>query len=492
MAIVKSSSEKASSDAVKPKASSDAIKLYAETVTVHPRRVRGIFRTIKWWAMAVLLAFWHLAPFLRWDRGPGAPDQMILIDLAARRAYFAFIEIWPQEVYYLTGLLMLAALTLFLMSALAGRIWCGFLCWQTVYTDLFVAVERWIVGDRNARIAMERRKGDAEKLMKRGAVTVIWLLIALACGISFALYFDNAPTLLREIFDGTAGMGTYTAIGVVGGACFLLAGYAREQVCIYMCPYARFQSAMFDEHSLIISYEAWRGEPRAPARKGQSFDGRGHCIDCRMCVQSCPTGIDIRDGNQLACIGCGLCIDACNTMMDKHGLPRGLISYDSVVNQLGREKGGETKFRLVRPRTIVYAGALAVVGVVMLTALVNRRTVEVNILHERSPLYVQERNGDLRNGYTYKILNMVRRDREFNLRVDGLPGATVMVIGDEDQGSKPELDVAADTVGTFRVYVTAPQGSTKGKATPLYFVLTDKRNGSQLRSEGLFAGPDQE
>ena len=473
-----------------PAKTSNAAQLYADTVKIHPRAVRGTFRTIKWWAMVATLAFWQLAPFLRWDRGPGAPNQAILADMAGRRGYFFFLEIWPQEVYYLTGLLLLAALTLFLMSALAGRVWCGFLCWQTVYTDLFVAVERWIVGDRNVRIAMDRRKWDADKLLRRGAVTVIWLVIAAACGISFVLYFADAPTLIREIFAGTAGLAVYSAIAIVGGFCFLLAGWGREQVCIYMCPYARFQSAMFDEHSLIISYEAWRGDPRAPARKGQSFEGRGHCVDCRMCVQSCPTGIDIRDGNQLACIGCGLCIDACDSVMDKYGLPRGLISYDSVVNQQGRGRGEKTRFRIVRPRTIVYAGAVAVVAIAMTASLVTRRTTEVDILHERSPLYVQLGNGSIRNGYTYKVLNMVRKDRAFTLSVADLDGAELSVVGDEGHEHHPELDVAADSVGTFRVYVTAPQSSTKGKATQLYFILTDKADGSQTRNKGLFAGPD--
>ncbi|MGE5476451.1 MAG: cytochrome c oxidase accessory protein CcoG [Bacteroidales bacterium] len=468
----------------------DSNALYAETVTIHPRKVKGTFRSIKWWLMAALLAFFHLAPFIRWDRGPGAPSQAILADMAGRRGYFFFIEIWPQEVYYLTGLLLVAAIALFFMSAVAGRVWCGFLCWQTVYTDLFVLVERLVVGDRNARIKLDREPWSARKLVKKGIIQAVWLLISLACGIAFTLYFDDAFTGLREIFTLQASMGTWSAIAIVGGGCYLLAGFAREQVCLYMCPYSRFQSAMFDEHSLIISYEAWRGEPRAPARKGQSFEGRGHCIDCKMCVTACPTGIDIREGLQMACIGCGLCIDACNTMMDRMKLPRGLISYDSNANLQAREKGEKAQTRLVRPRTIIYTTLLSAIGAAMVFMLSTRHTVEVNVLHERSPLFVQLSDGSIRNGYTYKVLNMVRKDRTFELTVSGIPGASIEVVGDNaGKGAQTELQVPGDEVGTFRIYVTAPDSSIQNSKTPLMFQLTEKAEGHVVRSETLFAGP---
>ena len=464
--------------------------LYAETIKIQPRKVKGTFRSFKWYAMILLLAVWHIAPFIRWDRGPDAPDQAILIDLAGHRAYFFFIEIWPQEVYYLTGILMMAAIALFLMSAAAGRIWCGFLCWQTVYTDLFVAVERWVIGDRNVRIALDRGPWTSKKIVKFAAVQVLWLLISAACGIGFALYFGDAVTLLPKILTGAADSGIYIAISIVGGCCYLLAGFAREQVCIYMCPYARFQAAMFDEHSLLITYEAWRGEPRASARKNQSFEGRGHCIDCRMCVQTCPTGVDIRDGLQLGCIGCGLCIDACNVMMDKYGLPRGLIRYDSNDNQILREKGEQTKIRLIRPRTLIYSTILAAVGCVMLYSLTFRSSLEVSILHERSPLFVQLGNGNIRNGYTYKVVNMARRDRTFTLSAMGIEGAHFEVIGG-GSGAEVDLDASGDNVSTYRVYVTVPEAATKGKSTPLYFVLTDKQDGTVVRSSQLLAGPDK-
>lgn len=462
---------------------------YAEHVAIHPRAVKGAFRTVKWWLMVISLAVWYLAPFLRWDRGPGAPDQAILVDLGEGRAYFFFLEIWPQEVYYITGILLFSAILLFFMSALAGRVWCGFLCWQTVFTDLFVQVERWVIGDRNARIALDRQPWTGSKIAKMGLVNLIWLLISLATGISFTLFFGNAPTVLENIFTGQASIPTYAFIAIIGGGCFLLAGYAREQVCIYMCPYARFQSAMFDEHSLIISYETWRGEPRGPAKRGDDFSNRGDCVDCRMCVVSCPTGIDIRDGTQLACIGCGLCIDACNAIMDKFGRPRGLISYDSQANLDAKARGEKTRVRPVRLRTILYVLLLLFVGGVIAFGLSTRSTTEWNILHERSPMFVQMSDGTVRNGYTMRVINKIREDRHFTLSTRGIDGAVIEVIGDTGTGPSLTLDLPGDHVGTFRLYVSVPQGNIKESPSPLEFVLTDNASGQAITYISQFYAP---
>jgi cytochrome c oxidase accessory protein FixG len=464
------------------------VPFYKERGNCQPRAVTGLFRDLKWWAMAVTLGWWHLMPFLRWDRGPGAPNQAILIDMPGRRAYFFDIEIWPQEVYYITGILLMSAIFLFLMSALAGRVWCGFLCWQTVYTDLFVQVERWFIGERTQRMAFRQAPLSAGKLARLAAVNVVWAAIAAACGIGFTLWFGDAVTVLREIFTGEAGA-LYVFILVIGGFCFLLAGYARERVCVYLCPYSRFQAAMLDEHSLVVSYEPWRGEPRAPAPVDKNFAGRGHCIDCKMCVVSCPTGTDIRFGNQLSCIGCALCIDACDAVMDKFGLPRGLISYDSSHNLDARAAQRPAIYRLLRPRIQVYIAILTVAAGVMVTALLLRSTTDVNILHERSPLYVQLSDGSIRNGYAYKILNRVREDRSFTVRVTGVEGAVMDVIGGAQGVSETRFDVRRDDVGSFRLYVSAPAASLRGKSMPVVFELTEP-SGNTVRTTSLFAGPE--
>ncbi|MFD2235568.1 cytochrome c oxidase accessory protein CcoG [Phaeospirillum tilakii] len=458
--------------------------LYAKSETIHPRSVSGRFRRWKFAAATLLVPWWHLAPFLRWDRGPGAPDQAILIDLAGRRAYCFGLEIWPQEIYYLTGILVVAAIALFLISALYGRVWCGFLCWQTVYTDLFVQVERLLIGDRTRRIALDRAPWGPAKLARKAGVHLIWLIISAACGLSFALYFGDAPTMLPAVLRGEESAAVYGAIAVVGGFCYLLAGHAREQVCLYMCPYSRFQAAMFDEHSLIVAYEPWRGEPRGYWRRGQSFAGRGHCIDCRMCVAVCPTGVDIRDGSQLGCIGCGLCIDACDAIMDRAGLPHGLISWDSIASQAARAAGSPARRRLVRPRTLVYGAILAVSIGLIGWSLSARTTTELTVLHERALLYVRLSDGSIRNGYVLKVQNMVRRDRWFDLAVEGLDGTRLSVIG-----GGPPLKVAADSVGSFTVFVTA--AAATGRRLPLTFVLRDRADGREIRTESLFVGPDR-
>lgn len=467
-----------------------AASLYAAHQKVQPRDISGRFRSLKWAADLVLVLVFFAGPWLRWDRGAGVPDQAIFLDMAGRRGYVFEIEIWPQEVYYLTGILLLAAIGLFLATALLGRVWCGFACIQTVYTDLFQFIERRIEGDRGQRQRLDAAPWTVGKITKKSIKNVAWLLLSVGVSVSWVLYFNDAPTTMRALFSGTAPASLYGYVGLFAASTFLLAGYAREQVCIYMCPWPRFQAAMFDEDSLIVTYETWRGEPRGPAKVGQTFEGRGHCVDCTLCVQVCPTGIDIREGSQLACIGCGLCIDACNGVMSKVGLPLGLITYDSTNNQLARSKGTPTRLRLVRPRTIIYAALLLAVAAVMTVALATRSPLEVNIQHERSPLYVPLSNGSIRNGYTLKVLNMGRARQEYTVRVQGLEGAVLTAVGyGEANAQDVLLPVAGDSVGTFRLYVSVPRASLKGKTQDIDLMLTEKASGRTVSQGTLFAGP---
>ena len=442
------------------------LELFAKRPKTFPKRVKGKYRRLKWIAMIMTLAIYYLVPFIRWDRGPGVPDQAVLIDLPARRAYWFFIEIWPQEVYYLTAILVFAAIALFFATALFGRVWCGYFCPQTVWTDLYVWVERIIQGDRNARKKLQEGPWSWEKAYKLTITHFIWLIIAWCTAGSFVLYFNDAPSLVRSFFDLNVSPTVLGFIGALTFSTYIMAGYAREQVCMYMCPYARFQSAMFDQDTLIIGYDQERGEPRGKHKKGTSWEGRGHCIDCTACVQVCPTGIDIRKGLQMECIACGLCVDACNDIMDRIGLDRGLIRYDTERNILT----GLDKFKLLRARTIYYALILCLVGGITLYGLLNRSPQELHVLHDRNPLFVTLANGDIRNGYKIKILNKTHDEKHYALSLNGINDFTINLqgAGNPDKG---DLVVAPDSVGQFRIFVSAPK--QQSAQTDIYFAIED-------------------
>ena len=477
-------------DAISTRVQKASLPLYANRIKVYPKAVAGTFRRVKWAVLVVCLALYYVMPWIRWDRGPGAPDQALLLDLAGRRGYFFGIEIWPQEIYYLTGFLILAAIGLFLATSLFGRVWCGYTCPQTVWTDLFMWVERLIEGDRNARMKLDQQPLSAAKAVRKVAKHGAWLLIAILTGGAWVFYFADAPTALRDIFAGDASTEMYFFIGLFTSTTYVLAGWAREQVCTYMCPWPRFQAAMLDENSMIVTYQGWRGEPRGKHKAGQSWDGRGDCIDCRQCVAVCPTGIDIRDGQQMECIGCGLCVDACNPVMEKIGRPGNLILFDTLANQAERAAGRPPRYRFIRPRVLIYAGMLGIVAAVMLVAFLTRDMVELNVLRDRAPLFVTLSDGSVRNGYTLKILNKQRAERRYVLHVAGIPGAKLAVVGhDGAADSSVELDAKADSVASFRVYVAAPRGSLRGDSTPVTFTVREKQVGETASYNAVFMGP---
>ena len=467
--------------------------LYAGRVRVHPKKVSGPIRRIKWIVLIGCLTFYYLAPWLRWDRGPNAPDQAFLLDIPGRRFYFMWIEIWPQEVYYLTGLLIVCAFALFLATAIGGRVWCGFTCPQTVWTDLFMWVERLIEGDRNARVRLDKAPLTASKIRKRTAKHAAWLLISLLTGGAWIMYFKDAPTFVTEFFTGEASFSIYFFVGLFTFTTYLLAGGAREQVCVYMCPWPRFQAALLDEDSLVVTYREWRGEPRGKHKKGDSWDDRGDCIECKQCVAACPTGIDIRDGIQLECIGCGLCIDACNDIMDKVDRPRGLIAFDSerntILHRAGQQSIPRTK-RLVRPRTIVYVALILVIGAILLATLGSRNTIDVSVLHDRNPVFVTLSDGSIRNGYTVRILNKELETREFALAVDGPAEMRVTVLGYEDVPPEDlRLSVTANQAGTYRAFLTLPRDQFDENPTRLDFTVTDLETGETVQHDTVFRGP---
>jgi len=462
-------------------------QLYADRIKIFPKEAHGRFRTIKWIVLVVTLGIYYILPWIRWDRGSYLPDQAVLLDLPARRFYFFFLEIWPQEFYYVTGLLVLAALALFLVTSVAGRVWCGYTCPQTVWTDLMIAVERFWQGDRNARLRLDKNPRSFETLWRKGVTHLSWLLIAIATGGAWVFYFADAPTLAKQLVSFDAPTTAYLFIGLLTLSTYVLGGIAREQVCIYMCPWPRIQGAMFDRDSLLISYRTWRGEPNGPHKAGDSWEGRGDCIDCHQCVAVCPAGIDIRDGPQLECIQCALCIDACDEIMDKVGRPKGLIAYDTMRNLDAGAQDAEP-FRVWRPRVILYAAAIVLVGLIMLVALVMRPDLQVNVLHDRNPLYVKLSDGGVRNGYEVKLLNKLYLPRAFKISVEGLPGAQLKLVGHEG-GVVP---VPPDNLQSMTLYITLDKKAVMalpGQATAFNFIVTDIASGARSEHAAKFQGP---
>ena len=330
--------------------------LYAAAKKVYPQKVWGTYRRLKWIALWVALGVYYILPFIRWNRGPSQPSQAVLVDIPHSRFYAFFIELWPQEVYYFTGLLILASLILFLSNALFGRVWCGYACPQTVWTDLFMWVERAVEGDRRERIKLDAAPWTVDKIMKRVAKHAAWLLIALFTGGAAMLYFVDAPTLVREFFTLEAPFVAYLWAGILTFTTYSLAGHMREQVCLYMCPWPRIQAALTDNDALNVTYRFDRGEPRMSVKDAAKAHDRGEsagdCVDCMQCVAVCPTGVDIRKGAQLGCIQCGLCIDACDAVMSKIKRRTRLIAYDTDENRERRKRGENNLYHLVRPRTI--------------------------------------------------------------------------------------------------------------------------------------------
>ncbi|MFM9940117.1 MAG: cytochrome c oxidase accessory protein CcoG [Hyphomicrobiaceae bacterium] len=463
-------------------------ELYAARQKVYPRLAHGTFRKVKWAVMAVTLGIYYALPWLRWDRGPDLPNQAVLLDMANNRFFVFFLEIWPQEFYFVTGLLILAALALFLATSIAGRVWCGYACPQTVWTDLMITIERFWQGDRNARIRLDKEAWGAGKIFKKVMTHLSWAAVGLLTGGALVFYFRDAPTLARELLSGTAPAIAYLFLLIFSATTYVLGGIAREQVCTYMCPWPRIQGAMIDRHSMLVSYRVERGEPRGPMRKSSDgsvdWTSRGDCIDCKACVAVCPAGIDIRDGAQLECIQCALCIDACDEIMGKIGRPPKLIAYDTVAKIEAQRQGAHEPLRIVRPRTVIYVGLLAAVGATMLWAWLHRAILEVNVLHDRNPPYVRLTDGGVRNGYTVKVLNKLHQPRSFAITVDGVPGAALAVVGAE-----PQFSVVTDTLRELRVFVTVPRAlavAEAGRSLPMTFVVRDVASGHTVMRRTSF------
>jgi cytochrome c oxidase accessory protein FixG len=446
--------------------------LYKPRVPIYPKLVHGRWRAIKWILLIVTLGIYYVTPWIRWDRPGALPDQAVLVDFAHQRFYFFFIQLWPQEVHFITGLLVMAALALFLVTALFGRLWCGYTCPQTVWTDLYIYVERLFEGDRNARMRLDAQPWSFGKLWRKGGKHAVWLGIAFGTGGAWIFYFHDAPQLLRDFWVGQAPASAYVFCFLLTATTYVFAGHMREQVCIYMCPWPRIQGAMLDQHSLQVTYRADRGEPRGAHKKGADWTGRGDCVDCRQCVVACPMGIDIRDGAQLECINCGLCIDACDEIMDRVERPRALIAYDTDAAVAARAAGQPAIYRLIRSRTLYYAVMLAVVTALMAWGFATRSTLDLHVLQDRDPMFVRLQDGSVRDGYTLKVSNRSFEPKTLQVSFVGVPGAVLRTPGAAASAGELAVIVEPNEVRAVRVFVIAPPGLT-APDLPAAFVVRD-------------------
>ena len=381
----------------------------------------------------------------------------------------------------------MAGLGLFLFTSAMGRVWCGYACPQTVWTDLFILVERWVEGDRNARLRLYRQKKlDFRKARLRVTKWTLWLLIGLATGGAWVFYFADAPTLARDLITGNAHPIAYTTMGLLTFTTFFFGGFAREQICIYACPWPRIQAAMMDEDTLVVGYRYWRGEPRG---KGKNREGLGDCIDCNACVNVCPMGIDIRNGQQLECITCALCIDACDEMMDKVGKPRGLIDYMALSDEEREKQGLPDKpvwQHIFRPRTILYTALWSLVGFGLVFALFIRSSINLSVTPVRNPLYVTLSDGSIRNTYDVRIGNMHGEDHPYRVSIKGDPSLVLSLEGTPYQ----TITVPANETLKQRVYITAPKGSVpaRSRTTDIRLWVEDLSTNERTYKDTVFNG----
>jgi cytochrome c oxidase accessory protein FixG len=446
---------------------------YVAHEKIYPREIEGRFARLRVLAAWVLLGIFYLMPWIRWGE-----RQAVLFDLPARKFYIWGLVLWPQDFIFLTWLLVIAALSLFFFTAIAGRLWCGYACPQTVWTEVFLALERFVEGGRGARMRLDKAPWTAGKILRKGLKQFLWIGLALWTGFTFVGYFTPIDALGREVATLSAGPWETFWTLFYGFATYGNAGYLREQVCKYMCPYARFQSAMFDEDTLVITYDGARGEPRGARRRGADARpaGLGDCIDCTWCVQVCPTGIDIRKGLQYECIACAACIDACDAVMDKMGYARGLVRYSTQRALDGK------RTRFARPRIVIYGALLAALTVGFVAAIVLRTPLAVDVLRDRNALYRMLDDGRVENVYTVKILNKSERARRFRVAVSG-PGDLAL------DPSPAEFLVASGDVYPAALRVRRGAWEPSGSETIRFEVAALDDPGTRALASARFLAP---
>lgn len=449
---------------------------------IYTQSISGAYRKIKNYASMALLSIYFFGSWLRWSREGALPDQAIMIDLPNRKGYLFGIEIWPEEVYYVTGILICAALGLFFATSLFGRIWCGYTCPHTVYVDLFIKIEAFFQGDRNARIKLDQAEWDFDKIKAKLFTHLSWLGVGFTFAFGWVCYFYGAPELVVDIAKFKVTSDGLTWLVGLTLSTYLFAGFVREKVCTFMCPYGRFQSAMLDNDSYVVTYHDWRGEPRGKPNDGAS----GDCIDCFKCVYVCPMGIDIRDGLQMKCIGCGLCVDACNTVMDKLGRKQLLIGYDSVNSTQAKMAGVIFNSKIFRSKTVLFASIFAIVCSVMAFALANKPILSLAVLPQRDVLFTVLPDGATRNTYALKLSNRTSVTRDVVMTVERLDNAQIKVQGYSDFLDKIELTIVAEDEMDTKLFIKVPEGTEIKHKQEVLFVLTDKKTGKRITKDIVF------
>lgn len=462
---------------IKAESQEKMVSFFEAHKKIYPRSIRGTFMAWRWALVWLTQLLFYGLPWLEWGQ-----RQMVLFDLGARRFYLFGYVLYPQDFIYLTGLLIISALALFLFTAVAGRLWCGFACPQTVYTEIFMWIEHKVEGDRSARIRLDQAGWTLEKVGKKSLKQLLWIAFALWTGFTFVGYFVPIRELGGELLALEGGWQIFWVL-FYGFATYGNAGYMREQVCKYMCPYARFQSAMFDKDTLIVSYDAQRGESRGPRKKGADYKamGLGDCIDCKLCVQVCPVGIDIRDGLQYECIGCGLCVDACNNVMDNMQYPQGLIrlTTQNAVNQ--GWVGQQILRRIARPRVLIYSTILLGLSAAMVFSMVLREPLKVDVIRDRASLARIAPGGKLENVYRLQVMNATEQAQSYNVTVKGLQDIELA------EGHVVEVE-SAQTRGVA-VRVQIPYGTAGTGSHPIEFEITAQSGQGHVVEESVFLVP---
>jgi cytochrome c oxidase accessory protein FixG len=460
-----------------PSAEGEFVSLYEAQKKIYPRSISGFFARWRWVMVFFTQLVFYGLPWLEWGQ-----RQMVLFDLGARRFYIFGLVLYPQDFIYLTGLLIISALSLFLFTAVAGRLWCGFACPQTVYTEIFMWIEHKIEGDRSARLRLDASPWTFEKVRKKFLKQTVWVAVSLWTGFTFVGYFVPIRELGPELLAFAGGWQIFWVL-FYGLATYGNAGFLREQVCKYMCPYARFQSAMFDRDTLIVTYDEARGEPRGPRVKTVDYKakGLGDCIDCTLCVQVCPVGIDIRKGLQYECIGCGLCVDACNTVMDKMHYPKGLIRYSTQNGVLHRWSQSQILRHVLRPRVLIYTAVLVALCVGMLASLATRTPLKVDIVRDRAALSRIVAGGKLENVYRLQIMNATEAAQRYRISASGLDGLEV--------ASEQEVEIGAAESRWVAVRLQIPYGAAAPGSHTIHFDISALESGGKVAEKSIFLVP---